>query len=331
MENKSHAIAAGSFVLLLLALLVAMAAWLTRDSSAQRVYEISSSEGVTGLQPQAVVRYKGVAVGRVTSILLDPQERGHVLLRIAVNDDVPVSAGSFASLGYQGVTGLAFVQLDDNGANAAQLATSNTHPGRIPMHPGLVSRLSAQGGQVLNQLEQASVRINALLAPEHQQAMLDAVNHLSQAAAGLGSLSRHADQMLTGSGPEGSASLPRVAAQAEATLRGVQGAVEQLKDSSAVVNQAAAAFGRSAQRLNEPGGTLDKIANGTDALGAAGASFNTGLLPRLSRSSDEATRTARQLGRLADSLSEQPQSLLLGHGPATPGPGEPGFVPPTDK
>jgi phospholipid/cholesterol/gamma-HCH transport system substrate-binding protein len=34
MENKSHAIAAGSFVLLLVALLISMAAWLTRDSSA---------------------------------------------------------------------------------------------------------------------------------------------------------------------------------------------------------------------------------------------------------------------------------------------------------
>ena len=37
MENKSHAIAAGTFVLLLAALLIAMAVWLTRDNSSQRV------------------------------------------------------------------------------------------------------------------------------------------------------------------------------------------------------------------------------------------------------------------------------------------------------
>jgi phospholipid/cholesterol/gamma-HCH transport system substrate-binding protein len=331
MENKSHAIAAGSFVLLLLALLTAMAVWLTRDSSAQRIYEISSSEGVTGLQPQAGVRYKGVAVGRVTAIALDPQTRGNVLVRIAVKDEVPVTTTSFASLGFQGVTGLAFVQLDDSGTASPPLPTSNSRPARIPMHAGLVSRLSAQGGQLLTQLEQASVRVNALLAPERQQAMLDAVNKLAQAADGLGQLTRHADQMLTGQGPAGSASLPRLAGQAEATLQSLQGTVERLKDSSDVVKNAAAEFRRTTTRLNEPGGTLDKIARSTDALSAAGASLSTGLLPRLSRSSDETTRTARQVGRLAEGLSAQPQSLLLGRGAAAPGPGEAGFVPPTDK
>ena len=331
MENKSHAIAAGSFVLLLIALLIAMAVWLTRDSSVQRLYDISSSEGVTGLQPQAGVRYKGVSVGRVTSIMLDPQVRGHVLVRIAVNNDAPVSTTTFASLGFQGVTGLAFVQLDDSADAGAPLLTSSTRVARIPLRPGLVSRLSAQGGQLLTQLEEASVRVNALLAPERQQAMLDALNNLSQAAAGIGQLSRHADQLLTGSGPAGSASLPRLASQAEATLQSLQATAERLKDSSEAVKGSAAEFKRTSVRMNEPGGTLDKIARSTDALAAASASFNTSLLPRLTRSSDEATRAVRQLGRAADGLAEQPQSLLRGRAAAVPGPGEAGFVPSTDK
>ena len=75
MENKSHAFAAGAFVLVLLALMTALAVWLTRDTTEQRVFEISSPEGVTGLQPQAAVRYKGVLVGRVTDIALDTVQR----------------------------------------------------------------------------------------------------------------------------------------------------------------------------------------------------------------------------------------------------------------
>jgi len=45
MENKSHAFAAGAFVLLLLAVLAALALWLTRDVTEPRVFEISSPEG----------------------------------------------------------------------------------------------------------------------------------------------------------------------------------------------------------------------------------------------------------------------------------------------
>ena len=43
---------------------------------------------------------------------------------------------------------------------------------------------------------------------------------------------------------------------------------------------------------------------------------------------DDATRTARQLGRTAANLHENPQSLLFGTGAVPPGPGEPGFVAP---
>ena len=65
MENKSHALAAGTFVLVVVALLTALVVWLTRDTTEQRIFEISSAEGVTGLQPQAGVRYKGVLLSLI--------------------------------------------------------------------------------------------------------------------------------------------------------------------------------------------------------------------------------------------------------------------------
>lgn len=330
MENKSHAIAAGSFVLLLLALLLAMVAWLARDSDTQRVYEIASAEGVTGLQPQATVRYKGVSVGRVSAIQLDPQARGQVLVRIAVNDTVPVTATTVASLGYQGVTGLAFVQLDDSSPGAQALPTSLAHPARIPMRPGLMSRLTEQGSDLLKQLDQASQRVNALVAPDNQKELVGALKNLSQAAAGISQLTRHADQVLTGTGPEGSASLPQMAAQLDTSFKSIQLTAERLRDSAEVVKNSADRFRQTNVRINEPGGTLDKIARSTEALAASTATLNATLLPRLGRTSDEAARTARQLGRVADALAEQPQSLLFGKSPVPPGPGEAGFVPPAD-
>ena len=81
-------------------------------------------------------------------------------------------------------------------------------------------------------------------------------------------------------------------------------------------------------RMNAPGGTLDKIAQSTEALAAASRSANTTLLPRLNRTTDEAARTVRQVGRAVEAVGENPQSLLLGNGTALPGPGESGFVAP---
>ena len=71
MENKAHALAAGAFVLLVSALLVAMAWWLSREGGVRVAYELSSRDSVSGLNLQAAVRFKGVQVGKVTAISFD--------------------------------------------------------------------------------------------------------------------------------------------------------------------------------------------------------------------------------------------------------------------
>ena len=64
MENKAHAMAAGIFVVVVTALLIALAAWLTRDTGQRDAYEISTREAVTGLQPQAADRGVRTAISR---------------------------------------------------------------------------------------------------------------------------------------------------------------------------------------------------------------------------------------------------------------------------
>jgi phospholipid/cholesterol/gamma-HCH transport system substrate-binding protein len=315
MENKSHALAAGIFVLAIAALLAGMAAWLTRDTTQRREFELASREAVTGLQPQAGVRYKGVSVGKVTSITLDRKVAGQVLVRIAIDDSAPITESTFATLGFQGVTGLAFVQLDDSGTSPTALARSGDAVPRIPMRPGLMSRLSDQGTNLVTQLEQASQRTNQLLAAENQKALMAAIGSIGQAANQLNQLSQRVDQALLA--PVGQPGLPQLVQQADQTFKTMQATAERLSASATSVNTSAAEFKRMSTRMNESGGTLDQIARGVDVL-----------VPRLSRTADEATRTVRQVGRVADAVNENPQTLLLGKGTVAPGPGESGFVVP---
>jgi phospholipid/cholesterol/gamma-HCH transport system substrate-binding protein len=316
MENKSHALAAGAFVLFVSALLVAMATWLSRDSTERRMFEISSAESVTGLQAQAGVRYKGVLVGKVTEVALDPVKLGNVLLKIAVNESVPVTRSTFSTLGFQGVTGLAFVQLEDKGEDPAPLTASGDALPRIPMRPGIVSRLTDQGGNLLTQLEHASVQVNGLLADNNQKALMQTVAQLGQAAAHLSTLTQHVDQVLVST-----------AEQTRVTLQSMQASADRLGKSGDTVRESAAEFQRMSRRMNEPGGTLDQVAQGTETLTTTARQLNSQVLPRLGRTTDDAGRAARQVGRVAESVGNSPQTLLWGRS-QTPGPGEAGFVAP---
>lgn len=315
MENRSHALAAGAFVILVTALLVAMAVWLTRDTQERRTYVLSTREAVTGLQPQATVRYKGVVVGRVSAIGLDPSKPGHVLVRISVNDDVPVTTSTYAALGFQGVTGLAFIQLDDAGESKVALAGTPAEPGQIPVRAGLFTRLSEQGAGLLTQLDETTRHVNQLLAPQNQKSLMDAIDNLGKAAADLGQIAKDAEQQ-------------RVVREAALAMTTVQTSAQRVGDSADTVKSSAAAFQRVTTRMNAAGGTLDEISAGVDAMTASGKSFNTVVAPKLTRTADDAARAARQWGRVAEMAESNPQSLLWGKGALVPGPGEPGFIAP---
>src|SRR3569832_874812 len=183
MENKAHALAAGIFVVLVTALLLVLGAWLTRDTGVREPYEISTRESVSGLQAQAAVRYRGVDVGKVDSISFDPKAQGNVLIHFAVDRNAPMTKSTFATLAYQGVTGLAYLELDDSGQPGAPLAREDGHPPRIPLKPGLLQKLADRGEKLLDQADQAIGRVNKLLGDDNQKKFSAALYNIGQAAA----------------------------------------------------------------------------------------------------------------------------------------------------
>lgn len=311
MENKAHALAAGIFVVAVAALLVALAAWLARDTGERDIYEISTRETVTGLQSQAAVRYRGVDVGKVSSIGFDPQQQGNVLLRLEVDQDAPITSDTFATLSYQGVTGLAFVQLDDSGKPAPRLAPNEDDPPRIPLQPSLLSKLSTRGEVILDQIEQVTQRVGELVGEANQRRVATVLDNLGGAAADASRLSQRLEATVA-------KRLDPALADASVALRSVQRSADE-------VNKTAADFGVTVRRLNEKDGPMDRLAQGTEALAHAADSFNAATLPRINRVTDETSRAVRRLGRAASAIGDNPQSLIYGTGPIDPGPGEPGF------
>ncbi len=136
MENKSHALMAGIFTIVLLIAAVLIALWFNRDRVERVPYEIATTLSVPGLNPQAGVRYRGLDVGRVDAVLFDPQKPGQILIRFSVSKDTPITRSTFATLSYQGVTGLAYVQLDDDGKDPTLLPSTKNKVARIELRPG---------------------------------------------------------------------------------------------------------------------------------------------------------------------------------------------------
>ncbi|MBS0309182.1 MAG: MCE family protein [Proteobacteria bacterium] len=295
MENKAHALLAGLFTILLLAATIAIGMWFRRDRTDMVPYEIATKLSIPGLNPQAAVRYRGLDVGKVESIVFDPQVPGQILIRMTVKPDTPITYSTYGTLGYQGVTGIAFVQLDDDGKNPVRVQSNAAQVARIELRPSLFDSLQTRGVAILDQAEQLTRQINQLVNPENQKMILSAFQNIGKAASELETIPRQLQPTLE--------KLPSLTTQADKTL---------------------ASITALSAKMQAPNGTVDQLNSAVDQVGIVANKIELQVLPL----AGDARSGLRTLNRTLDTIREQPQSLLFGADPAPPGPGETGFTPP---
>ena len=315
MENKAHALAAGAFVLAVTALLIGMAMWLMRDQVNTVPYEMVSSEAVSGLQPQAAVRYKGVAVGKVTDIAFDPANRANVLVRIAVSPEAPITRSTFATLTYQGVTGLSFVQLDDAGNASEPLPPGPNGPPRIPLKPSALGQLTDMAGDLAEKVGQIADRVNEVLSDKNQAAFAAALQDIGAAAQSTRQLAQTTERVVAGQLDPSRTDIPGMVRQATTALQSIDAAARQTTQTVARFDGVAADVKRAVDQVAGQGGVIDQLSESANTV-------TTTTLPRIQTLTEDASRTIRRLDRIANSLGDNPQAFIYGSGAIPPGPGE---------
>ncbi len=305
MENRAYALAAGLFTLLLGAGVVVTAMWFSGNTVETVNYVLESKFAVTGLNVQAPVRLRGVDVGKVRNIEFDPENSGQILVGIDVKAGTPITRGTFAQLGSQGVTGLAYVMLDDDGKKPEPLPPSGAKNDRIPVHQAFLDQLSGSGKDLLAEVGEVGRRLNTLLDGKNQAQLMRTLASLETATQGIATLTRHLEP--------GMKEFPALTADARKTLQRADALLVNLNTLT--------------QQLSQHTDTLERVAKSAEQIGGSAQSLSAETLPRISVLLDELAHNSRNLDRLLSNLNDQPTSLVFGRAPPPPGPGEQGFEP----
>jgi phospholipid/cholesterol/gamma-HCH transport system substrate-binding protein len=314
MENRSHALMTGFFTVALLIATVLVGLWLNRDRTGHVPFEIVTTQTIPGLNPQAAVRYRGLEVGRVDDILFDPRVTGQILIKLSIDQGAPVTTTTFASLGYQGVTGIAFVQLDDDRTGSPLLQSGPGHVARIPLRPGLLDQIEKRGLAILEKTERITDSLNNVLSKDNQDKLTGAFDSINKAAAAYAEIPQQLQPTL--------ARLPALTTKLDQSLT----SMNQLATSATGTVQS---YGRLADSLQAPGGAVDRVTSAIGSLESVTSNLELRTLPHFNETTDEARTSLRAIRRTVTGLGDRPQSILFGAPAAQPGPGEPGFVPPT--
>jgi phospholipid/cholesterol/gamma-HCH transport system substrate-binding protein len=319
MESRAYAFITGLFVIGLVAAIVAWANWLAQEPVNRKAYRVIALTPVSGLNVQAQVRYRGMSVGRVTEIRLDPGDRHRILIDIEVNSDIPVTRGTYAQLGMEGITGIAYVHLLDDSQETAPPPKGAGGLAELPLKPSFFDTVSDSAEGAVRDARQLMASINAVLTPENRTRISATLASLEKATSSL---------------EAATAKLPQTVVRADAwlgreNLNLAHDSLVRINDTAKTLPQIAGEAEKLVGDLRTLAAEVGRLATQARELvaeiGQLSAEIKGDTLPQVGAFAESADRSARRIGNLATDISRNPDSVLWGRKSGRPGPGEPGF------
>ncbi len=177
--TRSEKIRLGAFVLVgsllfvgSLLVLAGLKVWERRDT-----YWVSFDESISGLEPSAQVKYRGLRVGRVEALRIDPDNAASIQAELSLQAGTPLYEGTQAVLEMSGITGLKIINLTP-GDPRGQLIEPGS---RLPAGMSLVGRIGDRADAISERLERVVRNLERWTGPENAsrvERLLDGTNRV---------------------------------------------------------------------------------------------------------------------------------------------------------
>ncbi len=296
--------------------------WLASGGSLQKKYDLYLAiveESVAGLNLNAPVKYNGVDVGKVQHIQLDPNNPQRVRLHFAIERGTPIKIDTIAVLKTQGLTGIAYVELDGGAKNAPALVAVGNEPYPvIQTKPSLSTRLENILTSVLSKLDNTSSTIDSLLSAENRESFRSALADIAIVSKTVAQRKKEIDAGIINAARTAD-NTARATEKLNPILDKIQPTVEQLTITIAQINKSAAAIEKAADE------TAIASTNAGKTVTSVGSNFErytAETLPEIQRLLAELNALSASLKRLSEQTERDPASLLRGRSATPNGPGE---------
>lgn len=189
MNNKTNYAAVGAFILAGFVFIFVFAYWLLRpsDEVEMKKYVIYFNESVLGLNLDAPVKYRGIDVGKVVKLGINPKNSEQVRVVISVDKTTPIKTTTVAKLTSQGITGLSYINLSLGDKNAPLL--TQAPPGEeypvIKSVPSLFESFQLSVGSLYNKVSKTLDNIDKTLDETNQKELTRLLHESSEFMARL--------------------------------------------------------------------------------------------------------------------------------------------------
>jgi len=305
METRASYVLVGGFVLTFLAGLVAFAIWIAKvDLDAEyRDYDIYFEGTVSGLLKRSIVYYSGIPVGDVRDITLAPDDPSKVRVWIRLRAEVPVSDASEAQLQFQGLTGVAYIELSGGSPDAPQL---EPHPGQerpiIKSVPSPILAIFESAPNLVNEAILAVGQIQKLLSDENIASVSGVLQNSQRLSGNLADGTEDLETMV--------ADVKEILAQTKTAAAKINQLVET--SNTLLEGDATKLVAEAITTMQTATTLLARVDNMVAANEGAVTQFVNTSLPEVSRMILDLRVTARNLSRLMSRIEQNPAEIIFG-------------------
>lgn len=317
----------GLFVMALGATLLGVSFWLTLGGETKTYdpYRVYFQESVAGLNLKAAVRYRGVQVGQVAAIRLNPHNPDQVDVVLDIERGTPIRRDTIATLSTRGLTGVASVELSGGSQSLPLEKVPDQELPVIQAGPSLVARLDDAFNSILTNFDHLSQRLERLLSDDNQTALTRTLQNFSTITGAVADRADSLRQTLTHVETL-TATLAGRAERLGKALDKVAGELEQTGGLSAQVQATLSDIRASAQAIRKTADHFNQTSLAFTALAVDGQRelqrLGQNTAPELDALLMQASELMATLQRLAGMLEQHPRALLIGKPQGRPGPGE---------
>ncbi len=166
MENKARYTIVGLFLIIFTAALVSFVLWQARFSLNEKQmyeYRIYSQNSIAGLKENSFVEYKGLVIGTVDKILINPDNIEQIQIVLKIHQPDVIKKDSFAVIQSQGITGNKNIEIDGGSIKSPSIIPQENGFSVIPLRDSFFDSITKDAGDITQNFNKVLVNVNALL------------------------------------------------------------------------------------------------------------------------------------------------------------------------
>jgi phospholipid/cholesterol/gamma-HCH transport system substrate-binding protein len=295
----------GMFVTFAVAALVVVTLWLSGQRGNQETvtYSLYFERDVSGLMLGGPVYYLGVEVGNVTRTEIVAGDPISIRVDIEVLASTPIDTGTWASLYYQGITGVAVINLSgDPGMNLPLKRAPDQEFPVIEVRDAGLAAVLADAPIIMQKLDKLLDRAAGMMGEKNSKLVSDTLSNLETLSGSLA----EKDEVFT----ELPGKINAALAEFESSLKLVQSTIGEMRPG---IRNTLDQLAQASHSLAE---VTDRLDQWTTANGGDVEDFLGGGLGQVSELVTDTRAALRELEKLLQSLREDPSRLI--YRPADP-------------